>query len=265
MEVCYSTKRALHNFVTRFYKYADLSGICPNITRSLVVPKSESEFQADVIEVWDDDDLNKVIDALEGSPLRLLVILAVQTGARFAELLALTYDDIADNALSVNKQLYEVKVVGQKKRVLHLEPVKSKSSNRVIPLSDDVMYEVEQHRKLQKALMKKNHYDCQGYLFTTSHGTFYYKRNVVRALKRLYKRIEVPYHKFHAYRHTFGTNLSRAGVPIEVTSKLMGHASIDVTAKYYINVEAERRRDAIESIGIFTAKSVGAHKTQNIN
>ena len=40
----------------------------------------------------------------------------------------------------------------------------------------------------------------------------------------------------------------RAGVPIEETSKLMGHSDISVTAKYYINVNAERKRDAIEKI-----------------
>ncbi len=37
-------------------------------------------------------------------------------------------------------------------------------------------------------------------------------------------------------------------LPIEVVSILMGHSSIDITAKYYINVDAERRRTAIEKI-----------------
>jgi integrase len=169
----------------------------------------------------------------------------------------LTYEDIDGDRLSINKQLYEMSAIDDKDDiVLHLEPTKSKSSNRVIPLSEVVMEEIERHKQLQKNLMKKYHYDNHGYLFTTSHGTLYYKRNVARALKRLYKRTGVPYHKFHAYRHTFGTNLSRVGTPIEVTSKLMGHASIDITAKYYINVEAERRRDAVEAITKFTAPSM---------
>ena len=250
---CYSTRRALHNFLSQFYKYADLNGICPDITRSLVIPKGVTQTRDDTIDVWLDEDVQAVIQALEGSPLRLLIVLAVNTGARFAELLALTYDDIADNMLIINKQLYEMAAIDDKDNVvLHMEPVKSKSSNRSIPLSDDVLAEIEKHRQLQKQLMRKHRYDNHGYLFTTSHGTLYYKRNVVRALTRLYRRIGVPYHKFHAYRHSFGTNLSRAGVPIEVTSKLMGHASIDITAKYYINVEAERRREAIEKITGFT-------------
>ncbi|MEG1136639.1 MAG: tyrosine-type recombinase/integrase [Anaerovoracaceae bacterium] len=90
------------------------------------------------------------------------------------------------------------------------------------------------------------------YIFTTSNGTWYYKRNVIRALKRLYDRIDVPYHKFHSFRHTFGTNLSRAGIPIEETAKLMGHANIGITAKYYIDINADRKREAVEKISAFS-------------
>ena len=109
------------------------------------------------------------------------------------------------------------------------------------------MAEVEKHKILQAAEMKKHGYTTN-YLFTTSSGTFYDRRNVARSLARLYKRIGVDHHKFHAYRHTFGTNLSRAGVPIEETSKLMGHSDISMTAKYYVYVDAERRRAAVDKI-----------------
>lgn len=157
---CYSTRRALHNFLSQFYKYADLNGICPDITRSLVIPKGVTQTRDDTIDVWPDEDVQAVIQALEGSPLRLLIVLAVNTGARFAELLALTYDDIADNMLIINKQLYEMAAIDDKDNVvLHMEPVKSKSSNRSIPLSDDVLAEIEKHRQLQKQLMRKHRFD----------------------------------------------------------------------------------------------------------
>jgi len=260
---CYSTRRALHNFLRRFYKYAELNGICSDITGSLVIPKGKTKPLKEEIEVWEDEEIQSIINALDGNPLRLLIVLAVNTGARFAELLALTYSDISDGMLLINKQLYEISSIDDKdNEVLHLEPVKTESSNRSIPLSGKVIAEIEKHKKLQREMMQKYHYDNRGYLFTTCNGTQYYKRNIIRSLKRLYKRIGVPYRKFHAFRHTFGTNLSRAGVPIEVTSKLMGHASIDVTAKYYINIEAERRRDAVEKIALFSFPDYGDEKTK---
>ena len=248
---CYSSIRSAHNLLVHFFKYADLNSICRNMTASLQVPKKPvKKSEIDEIEVWEDEPLKKVIAELDGNTLRLLVVLAVNTGARFSELLALTYDDIRDGMLYITKQLADAADVNSdnaKKTDLHIEETKTESSNRVIPLSAPVMAEVERHRKLQAKEMEEHGYETN-YLFTTSNGTFYYKRNVARSLDRLYKRLGVEPHKFHAFRHTFGTNLSRAGVPIEETSKLMGHSDISMTAKYYVYVDAERRRAAVDKI-----------------
>lgn len=57
---------------------------------------------------------------------------------------------------------------------------------------------------------------------------------------------DVPYRKFHVYRHTFGTMLCDNGVPIQVASSLLGHADISITAKYYVNIGLEQKQDAME-------------------
>lgn len=251
---CYSTTRAFHNLLRRFYSYLELNGIAKNITHSLKVPRKAYNCTPDGflndVDVWHDEDVKKVIEALKGSTLRLLIVLAVNTGARFSELLALQYDDIKENNLYINKQLSEIASLGGDV-TLHITSTKTASSNRVIPLSAPVLEEITKHKQLHMKEMVKNGYRTND-IFTTSHGTHYYKRNIVRSLERLYRRIGVPYHKFHAYRHTFGTNLSRAGVPIEETAKLMGHSDITMTAKYYININAERKREAIEKIARFS-------------
>lgn len=247
----YGALKPLHNFLRHFYKYAELAGICRDITGCITVPKDKSrpESSKQDIDVWSDEDLKKVINALEGSTLRLLIVLAVNTGARISELLALTYSDIKDNMLYINKQVSEVKSDGV--GGIHITEPKTSCSNRVIPLSDPVMAEVRKHTALHKAQMLQNGYRTN-FIFTTSNGSLYYRRNITRALKRLYGRIGVPYHKFHAYRHTFGTNLSRAGVPIEETAKLMGHADISVTARYYIGIDADRKREAVQKIASYS-------------
>jgi integrase len=37
---------------------------------------------------------------------------------------------------------------------------------------------------------------------------------------------------FHAFRHSFGTNLAKDGVPIHVIQSLMGHSSLAITGRY---------------------------------
>ncbi len=234
------TIKQVNNILKHFYKYADLNGISRDITASVNIPKDKKKkpdkTAFKIIDVWKDEDLKKVISALNGTTLRFLVVLAANTGARFSELLALTYDDIKDNMLYISKQVSEKGADG-KAVAPYLDSTKSLCSNRVIPLSAAVLMEFEAHKLVHKKEMLANGYRTIN-IFTTSSGNYYYRRNVSRALKRLYERIGVPYHRFHAYRHTFGTNLSRAGVPIEETCRLMGHENINVTMKYYINVEA---------------------------
>ncbi len=240
----------MHNLLVHFYKYAELNGIGRNITASITVPHKESLDTTGKCVTWSDSDIKSVIEALEGTTMRFLVVLAVNSGARLSELLALTYNDIQDGVLYINKQLSEREPTGNAVAP-HLDKTKSISSNRVIPLSAAVLNEFKRHTAIHKEEMLKNGYRTIN-IFTTGTGNYYYRRNVTRALQRLYKKINVPYHKFHAFRHTFGTNLSRAGVPIEETCKLMGHSSINVTMKYYIHVSAKRKLEAVEKIATFS-------------
>ena len=99
--------------------------------------------------------------------------------------------------------------------------------------------------------MEKNGYHTD-YLFTTKNGTFYYKRNVRRSLLRTCKRVGIDPQTFHSFRHTFGTNLSRTGVQIEDTSKLLGHADVSTTTRYYVDVDAQKKLKAVEGIAKFS-------------
>ena len=193
----------------------------------------------------DNDELKRVIEALEGHRLRLLVVLAANTGARISELLALTYSDIKGNILYITKQLKDESSKPDDKGMY--TTTKTNSSNRVVPLSKAVLKEISIHRAMHNREMMANNYKTNS-IFTTSTGNHYYRKNISLALSRLYKRIGVTHHVFHSFRHTFATNLSKAGVPIEETSKLLGHSSIAVTSKYYIDVDAQRKLDAVEKI-----------------
>jgi integrase len=255
-DACYTSLKDLKSFLRHFYRYAELNRWCRNITNSLVVPK-RTQHPEDIkdIEVWDDEEIKALADEFSGTTMRFLILLAANTGARLGELLALIYDDIRGNMLFITKQLSDVAPVDDKASYSsNITDTKSCGSNRVIPLSEAVLKELSIHKKVQKSEMDKYGYDTN-YLFTTSNGTFYYKRNIRRAILRACERIGIQYHKFHALRHSFGTNLSRVGIPIEDTSKLMGHADVSTTSKYYVGVSAQRKLDAVEKIAGFTLES----------
>lgn len=248
----YSNLKAIDKFLKHFYRYCELTGICHDVTSPLRLPKKQDDqrlSRSQRIEVWGDKDLKKVIKALSGTKLRFLVILAVNTGARFSELLALRYDDINGNILTINKQITEVPYNG--KKGIRLSDTKSACSNRQIILSEEVLAEFEKHKKIHHAEMMRRGYITQ-IIFSSDVGTYSSKKNIRNMLSKVYKRIGVPNHTFHSFRHTFATNLSRAGVPIERTSKLMGHSDITVTEQYYLAVGDQDKLDAVNKIVQFS-------------
>ncbi len=246
-----SNVRALHNLLRDFYRYTDVNGIARDITASMKIQKRQKSGKKEV-EVWEDADLKRLIDSLEGHRYRLLVVLAVNTGARISELLALTYDDIQNDSLVINKQVSETPLIDGDKQRFHITPPKSESSIREIPLSKEVLREIEKHKQAHKKEMIEKGYRTNN-IFTTSTGHYYFRSSVGESLKNIYKKIGVPEHTFHSFRHTFGTNLSRMGVPMETIKELMGHSEIGVTAKYYINIGADRKREAVERIASLTS------------
>ena len=45
--------------------------------------------------------------------------------------------------------------------------------------------------------------------------------------------------RLYDIRHTYCTNLEKAGVPINIASRLMGHSDISITSKIYTHASDE--------------------------
>jgi site-specific recombinase XerD len=56
--------------------------------------------------------------------------------------------------------------------------------------------------------------------------------------------------------HTAATRMLRDGVPIEVVSKLLGHADLTATSSVYGHLTVEDARKALEQAGWFTGREV---------
>lgn len=52
----------------------------------------------------------------------------------------------------------------------------------------------------------------------------------------------------YCLRHTYCTDLQRAGVPINVAKELMGHSSIEVTARIYTHTGSDETRTAVDKL-----------------
>ena len=249
-----TTQRHCRSFLRRFYKYALANGLASvDATQTLIVPEAKHKRQSQQIEVFSEEELKRFVECTpESHRLRLLIILAIRTGCRIGELLALSYSDLENGTITINKSLKEIEPIrgkGEKTRV-EIQQTKTASSVRTLPLDDAfVQKAIAFHKNWHQKEMVRNGFRTD-YVFTTETGSLYYISSVRTAFSRLCDDIGIEHGHFHTFRDTFGTRLAERGVPIEIICKLLGHDSISTTAKYYVNVSNNSMREAMEKIAL---------------
>lgn len=193
-----------------------------------------------------------LLDLLDGDRLEALYAVAVGTGLRQGESLALRWQDVDVNAgtLTVSGTLRRQPEEGGGSRLVRSEP-KTARSRRTIPVPDYVADALRAHKARQdaeRAAAGKRWRDL-GYVFCTPLGTPLEARNVTRHWHRLRERAGLPggMH-WHDLRHSAATIMLEAGVPLAVISRTLGHAGLAITADIYAHVGERLQRDAAEAM-----------------
>lgn len=151
------------------------------------------------------------------------ILLAITTGMRLGELLALRWSDLNPlrREVSISRNLQ------QAKSGIIINPPKTKAGRRTISIPAQVvsaLQELKHGRKIES---------IDALIFVTSTGTPYSPRNIEHAWKRIMRRAGIPYRNFHVLRHTHCTDLLAAGVPIVEVARRVGHARISHTLELY--------------------------------
>ena len=175
------------------------------------------------------------------SHIYIFLLLALYTGLRKGELLALTWDDVdyGKKLLRVNKSR-----TGSRKDVtMQITTPKTASSNRKIPLNDTVLEALKEEKQRQEdyAKLLGNGYDkSHNFIVRTVLGKPYVN---LRVVNRLTENAGLPHCTIHGFRHSVASILDDNGVPIQDISVLLGHESVQTTERIYIN----RRKTAKET------------------
>ena len=236
LDVSSQTMRQVHKFMSALYKWMVLNDYATNVLAAVELPVKQDNSRHNDIVVWDPEEIDAILSHISGHRLCFLVHVLLYTGMRVGEALGLKYGDIEDGTIHVRRQCYLGEIKAPKF-----------NSARDIPMHEDLKRELAIHREWHINEMVRNGYRTD-YIFTTKSGNLLETGNLRRSLTRFYDRIDVPHKHNHAYRSTFCTQLCRCGVQLEVASKLLGHKSLDVTARHYALVKPETKQEAIDML-----------------
>jgi integrase len=181
------------------------------------------------------DETRKLREAARGDKLEALYVLAIHTGMRQGELLALRWQDVDLENATVSVRRTLTKNGG---RLLLGEP-KTKKSRRTIQLTEEAVRALREHLDRQMAHMQRlgDLYRDEGLIFASEVGTLINPTNLrQRSFASLLKRAGLPKIRFHDLRHTCATLLLSRNVHPKFVQELLGHANIAITLDTYSHV-----------------------------
>ena len=146
--------------------------------------------------------------------------LMLQAGLRISEVAALEITDIQENKIIIR-------------------PYES-HDGRVVPLNEAAKRAIENYLKERPKTRKSNN------IFITKNGNPLLVRNIRNSLNRYFKIAEIDNVYVNNLRDTFVVQQLKAGVPLNVVSKIIGHKRVSSTEKYLELVDEEKETTNIK-------------------
>ena len=255
-----STIRTFKNFISTVLKYGvDEDYILKNYCSSIKLPKDNS---IKINKYLTDEEIKLIFENCKDLKLLVIIKIALSTGMRINEILALTENDFNFEycSIKVNKTLSCCKVFEDenkyKKQIIVTNP-KSKTSNRIVYFNPNISKDIKTYISLQKEKYLKigRKYTPNNIIFTNTNFDYINSRTLDFSLKTLFKKCNINASGFHIFRHTSGSKLYEKGVNIKTISEQLGHADITITSNIYVHLDEEKKKEAIKHLD-FIFKSV---------
>lgn len=244
-----TTVRRVHATLHRALKDAVIDNRIPrNPADNVKLPKASKRDQR--LYAWTLEQLEAFVDSARGDRLQALWTLYAQTGCRRGELLGLTWDDVAFAAgtITIRRALVPVGYT-----VTVFEP-KTDAGRRTIEVNPSAVATLKRHKAAQDA-ERMAHRDVWGkdrpegledlnLVFTNEIGRELHPDRVSKLFQAAVAKSGLPRITLHGMRHSHGSVLARANVPIDVIAKRLGHAKSTTTLDFYIHSNGDDDRAA---------------------
>ena len=178
------------------------------------------------------DDINKLIAAADergDDDLALAIMLGAQLGLRRSEICALTFADIKNGTVIINKA-----VVRGADMVYRVKQPKSTAGYRTLPLTDQVATRLAQRSGEPTDFVVPLRPDL-----------------ITRHFEKLQQALEMTPFRFHDLRHYNASVMISLGIPTMYITRRLGHSSDDMVKRVYGHIIADKQEDVNRQMSEF--------------
>ena len=206
----------------------------------------------------DEDDILKLLKALEGTRIYAGVYVIAHTGLRLGEVLGLRWKDVdfENGTISIEQNMQR-----SKSRGLIPEDPKTENSRRTIFVDEDVIkvLQKEQSRQLADDDLKNSKM-----VVCNRKGKPLEPRRFSKEFDDIRKGINMNEVTRHALRHAIASLLIDNNVPVTEVSAMLGHADQAFTFRRYVHPRKDATKKAAAAVAeILKAKEEAAGTTED--
>lgn len=244
------------------YAVHELEVLEKNPADKLRVPVQDSvAIKKEKVKYFSLEELNQLLDFMKAYKHQrfpdyqlyyVLMYFLSKTGLRISEALALRWEDINGDKVTIAKQTSR-----DDNNNVKLTTLKNSSSYRTIKIDNDLVRELKKFKMKQNELILGNprfRKNEDGIIFQNYNG-HYLTPSIIRETMQDYcKKAGVDYKGTHAFRHTHAVLLVESGARLEFVSNRLGHKTIKTTADTYLDITEKIEEDELQKFASYTKR-----------
>jgi integrase len=236
--------RKMHETLHKALKQAVRWGY---MTRNPADDVDPPKAHAEEVHPLTQQEARRLLETVRGDRLEALYVIALHTGLRQGELLALRWGDLDLEARKLQVRRTVTKDGGK----LTVGPTKTTKGRRTVRLTKDAVEALRRHltRQLEEIDGLGDYFQENGLVFCTTKETIINPTNLrKRSFAPLLDKAGLPHMSFHQLRHTAATILLLKNVNPKIVSEMLGHANIAITLDTYSHVLPNMQDSAVAAM-----------------
>ena len=198
------------------------------------------------MKTWNAEQVRAFLVGSSEDSLCALWRLAVTTGMRRGEMLALRWADVDLD----RGEIYVRRTLTRGEHGLMFGEPKSAKGKRSIAITQSSVAELQKHcrRQAERRLQVGPLWDDTDLVFERGNGRVLHGNVVGNRFRNLTKKLGLPRIRFHDLRHTAATLMLANGEHPKIVQERLGHSDISMTLNKYSHVTMGMQRDAADRL-----------------